>query len=415
MAKAFWGNVYHLDRLAGILRQESGGRCVFAYDPTYLESGSSAISYTLPLQDAPLCSEAGLHPFFDNLVAEGWLRSAQARALGVSPEDRFALLLAFGKDCAGAVSIADPEPDGQLSLDGADPESLAALTARASLSGVQPKLLAVRDSGGFRPAKLGEASTHIAKLPSGQLPDIVSLEWLSTEAMRALLPYEQIVDMEIAPVADIADEALLIRRFDRTPDGRRIHFEEFNQLLAKVSAQKYSGSYEDMAHFIHHTPGCMPAEVDSLYRRILACILIGNTDAHLKNFAMFHTDRGLRLTPCYDLVSSAVFPQFDTIALSLTGADNLRLGNLQPKHLVGLGQGFGLTERAIRLAINDLGKNLDTARQRIARSRLGTSRLRTRLISIMEKRWNGTFSSTGPLLLKRRGGAGRRKTLPNKG
>lgn len=85
MATMLWGKVYYQNLFAGILRQEPGGRCAFDYDPDYLASDSPAIAYTLPFHDGSHYSEAGLHPFFDNLVAEGWLRSAQARALGIPP------------------------------------------------------------------------------------------------------------------------------------------------------------------------------------------------------------------------------------------------------------------------------------------------------------------------------------------
>lgn len=415
MAVTLWGKAYHEDRYAGILQQEPGGRCVFTYDDAYIETGGPAISYTLPLREAPYFSESGLHPFFDNLVAEGWLRNAQARALGVRPDDRFALLLAFGRDCAGAVSIVDPEPTRELELDPTDAETFAALTARVSLSGIQPKLAAVKGPRGYRPAQANEFGAYIAKLPSGQLPDIVALEWLTTEATRKLTPEEPIAEMEIAAVGNLAGEALLIRRFDRKPDGRRLHFEEFNQLLGKPSEDKYEGSYEDMAGFIRTTPGCIPAEADRLYRRVLACLLTGNTDAHLKNFAMFHTAEGLRLAPCYDLVASAYYPPFDTVALALAGARDLRLGALQPKHIVALGEGCGLPPGAIRLAVDDLGKRLDAAKTAVSEAGIGPAAMRDGLIDLMEKRWNGTFASTGQLLSKRRAGGGRRKGLRSSG
>jgi len=415
MAVTLWGRVYHGDRYAGVLQQQPGGRCVLTYDADYIEAGGPAISHRLPLREAPYPDEGGLHPFFDNLVAEGWLRNVQARALGVRPDDRFALLLAFGRDCTGAVSVIDPEPARELTLDPTDEASLAALTARASLSGIQPKLTVVRGPRGYRPAQANELGTYIAKLPSGQLPDIVALEWLTTEATRKLLPEEPIAETEIAAIGNLAGEALLIRRFDRTPDGRRLHFEELNQLLGKPSDDKYEGSYEDMARFIGATPGCVPAETERLYRRVLACLLVGNTDAHLKNFAMVHTDEGLRLTPCYDLVASAFYPQFDTVALALAGGRNLRLGALQPKHVVALGEGFGLPHGAIRLAVEDLSKRLDAAKTAVSEAGIGPAPLRDGLIDMMEKRWNGTFASTGQLLSKRRTGGGRHRSLRSSG
>src|SRR4051794_6482297 len=138
MPALLWGKVFYRRRYVGELRQDRGGGCVFTYDPAYIESGGQPIAHTLPVTPAPYRHEHGLHPFFDNLVAEGWLRSAQARALG--SDDRFQLLLAFGRDCAGAVRIEDPDPLVEPRLELGDPESGAALASRASLSGIQPKL-----------------------------------------------------------------------------------------------------------------------------------------------------------------------------------------------------------------------------------------------------------------------------------
>jgi serine/threonine-protein kinase HipA len=186
MAAALWGKVYYGDVYAGELRQEPGGRCVFTYDATYLEGRRPSIAHTLHRRAEPYICEQGLHPFFDNLVAEGWLRNAQVRALKIDPTNRFALLLAFGHDCAGAVSVIDPAPVGQLTIDTGDAVTNAALASRASISGIQPKLLAVKDGRHFRPARGDELSTYIAKRPSGTLRDIVENEYLTTIANAAL-------------------------------------------------------------------------------------------------------------------------------------------------------------------------------------------------------------------------------------
>ncbi len=251
MAVSLWGKVYYDGLFAGELRQEPGGRCVFTYDSTYLEAGHPSIAFTLPRQAPPHICEQGLHSFFDNLVAEGWLRNAQARALKVNPDNRFALLLAFGHDCAGAVSVIDPAPTTEPSIDPGDPAAMAALTSRASLSGVQPKLLAVKDGRSYRPARRDETSAFIAKLPSGALRDIVENEYLTTVACRALLPDDEIAESEVAKLEGVNEQALLVKRFDRLPSGTKRHFEEFNQLLGKRSGDdKYDASYDDMAKFV---------------------------------------------------------------------------------------------------------------------------------------------------------------------
>ena len=402
MARTLWGKVYLKDIYAGRLQEEPGGRCVFAYDASYFENGEHAIAHTLPLREQPYICERGLHPFFDNLVAEGWFRNAQARALRIDPRNRFALLLGFGHDLAGAVSVEDPEPQEHTQLDHSDEATLAALLGRASLSGIQRKLLVVKDDKTYRPVGPDELSTHIAKLSSGNLRNILELEYLTTRVVRTLLPDDEIVDMEITHLPAIKEDALIIPRFDRTRTGKRIHFEEFNQLLGKYSGDdKYEGAYEDMGQYILRTPSCIPVEADRLLRRILACLLVGNTDAHFKNFAMFHTRDGLRLTPAYDVVAASVYREHQTIALHVGGARDIAIGALQPKHLLGLGGGFGVNEDALVSAVEQLGKRLPQALETLEKSDIGPKALRKKLEKIMEKRWKGSFASTGQLLSKR--------------
>jgi len=391
-------------RFAGELRQEPGGRCVFTYDPSYLADQQPAIAFTLPLQPSPHICERGLHPFFDNLVAEGWLRNAQARALRVDASNRFALLLKFGHDCAGAVSIIDPEPAAEPLVDHADPAAAAALVSRSSLSGVQPKLLAVQDGKCFRPAGRDETSTLIAKLPSGALTDIVENEFLTTAANRALLPDDQIVDVRIGKLEGLDGQALLVQRFDRRRSGVKLHFEEFNQLLGRFSGDdKYEASYDDMGAFIRKTPGCWPVDAWRLYRRILACFLTGNTDAHLKNFAMFHTPEGLRLTPAYDLVAAALYPPYRSLALAVDRAINLKIEKLKPKHLIALGKAYGLGAPAIADTIRSLDQRRAAAEKTVtaAAKQAGNESLGRQLLDFMERRWNGSFSLTGQVLSKK--------------
>jgi len=403
MAIHLWGRVYYKGVFAGVLRQEADGRCGFTYDESYLQSTLPAISFTLPLQEESHVSDYGLHPFFDNLCAEGWLKNAQMRALGLRREDRFALLLAFGSDLAGAVSILNPKPTGAMILDHLDSQNIAALAARASLSGVQPKLGAIKEGQRYRAAEQGESAHYIAKLPSNVLPDILELEYITMRACATLLPHDIVSKTALAPLEDVSETALLIQRFDRSEDGHWIHFEEFNQLLGYQSDCKYDACYDDMATFIcDHRNICMPAECDTLFRRIMACILVGNTDAHLKNFAMQHTDSGLRLAPCYDLVATAGYSQYQTLALGIGGRERMLIGNLKPKHIVRLGNLFGLPDGAIMLAVNDFAHRLDKVHSTIDTSINVNQSVKDKLHLQIKKRWNGTFNSIGGYLSKKR-------------
>ncbi len=404
MAKTLWGKVYYKEIYAGRLQEQPGGRCVFTYDSSYLQDKHPAIAHTLPLTKQPFISERGLHPFFDNLVAEGWFNKAQARALGVDPAHRFALLLGFGYDLAGAVSVIDPEPQEHRHLAHEDEATLAALSGRASLSGIQRKLLLVKDDKEYRPVRATEISTHIAKLASGNLKYLLELEYLTTLAVRALLPKDEVVELDITFIPAIKENALVMTRFDRNSLGKRtIHFEEFNQLLGHYFGdEKYHGAYSDMAAFMHSEPSCVPVEVDRLFQRILVCLLVGNTDAHFKNFAMSYTTEGLRLTPAYDLVAAAYYPEFKSIALKLANRENLRIGALLPKHILKLGEEFGITEAAIIAAVESLQQRLPIALTAIEQADKAPMQLRKELIQLVEKRWNGSFSLTGHLWSKKR-------------
>lgn len=99
--------IYYNGRLAGQLAETEEGY-EFTYDESYL-AGGTPISFTLPLRQAPFVS-ARLPGFFENLVAEGWLRKLQSQAQKIDESDRFGLLLRNGRDLVGAVTVIPSAP-----------------------------------------------------------------------------------------------------------------------------------------------------------------------------------------------------------------------------------------------------------------------------------------------------------------
>lgn len=392
MAKLLYGKVYYQDTFAGFVRQEPGFGSSFNYDPSYLKSGMPPISHTLPLKQEAEVYQTDLPPFFDNLVAEGWLEQAQSRLLGCRIADRFALLLAFGMDCAGAVSIIDPKEENRTTslIDMSDPKEHAVLNSHASLSGVQPKLAIISKDGKYYPATNGELSTHIAKFYSQHHHDLVINEYLTTLAFKSLLPDEDVVNIEITKVQGFEDNALLIQRFDRF-NRQRIHFEEFNQLLNQPANCKYIGSYQQMSEFIYNTKGCMPTEAYQLYLRILAGILLGNTDMHLKNFSMLHTKQGLRLSPVYDQVCATLYG-YKHLALAVGDKKDLNINQITRDDLVMLGSLFRLNSKTINMAIQDICDNVERAKHTILNAAHGNSNIKQHIIQVMERIWNQTFA-----------------------
>ena len=95
----------------GMLRELDEGReTVFEYDAAWLERPDAVpISLTIPLSAEPVVSR-GLHPFFENLLPEGWLLRLSLDKLRIGSDDAFGLLLAVCADCVGAVEIHDATP-----------------------------------------------------------------------------------------------------------------------------------------------------------------------------------------------------------------------------------------------------------------------------------------------------------------
>ncbi len=93
---------------AGVIEEVEGGTR-FRYDSDYLaRKDALPISLTLPLRAEPYESR-GLHPFFENLLPEGWLLELSTTRLKIPRDDPFGLLLATCADCVGAVEIIGKE------------------------------------------------------------------------------------------------------------------------------------------------------------------------------------------------------------------------------------------------------------------------------------------------------------------
>lgn len=276
-----------------------------------------------------------LPAFFQNLLPEGPLRSRIADMRGCSPNDHFELLAATGKDLPGDVHAMPAELDrGELERlitqnnDALEMSVVAAPMEDAiSVSGVQAKLAVLRDQGGRFVArtKLADdtgARHVIAKLPVADYPFLPELEALSLQLAGAA--GVQVVEAELAPLDLLAAEHhydlgdvngrtrfLAVYRYDRDADTptRRIHCEDFAQILGVQPEDKYTQDYLTVAAVMMTVPSLGEPAVHELLRRILVSDLMGNPDMHLKNIGLRYTDpRAPDLPPAYDLVAYAAYP-----------------------------------------------------------------------------------------------------------
>jgi len=97
--------------------------------------------------------------------------------------------------------------------------------------------------------------------------------------------------------------ALLSKRFDRQPGGRRKHFASALTLLGLTDGcdAKSGNGYLDIVDFILLNCRDVNENLRQLYRRVAFNIAIGNSDDHFRNHGFLLTPRGWTLSPAYDM------------------------------------------------------------------------------------------------------------------
>ncbi|MBI4212485.1 MAG: HipA domain-containing protein [Deltaproteobacteria bacterium] len=199
------------------------------------------------------------------------------------------------------------------------PTEAQKLIGKMSISGVQPKLSVVVNKDEKRFSVVPTGGTHILKPTPEAFPFLSENENLCMNLSREM-------GIETPPhgLVKMADDRLayVIRRFDRDTVGNKIPVEDFAQLLGKTD--KYDGSVEQIGKFLKRH-SCVPfIDTQKLFVRILFFFLMGNGDAHLKNFAFVWRPAGYRLADGYDIVSSrlAFAKESDEMAITVGGRKN---------------------------------------------------------------------------------------------
>ena len=95
----------------------------------------------------------------------------------------------------------------------------------------------------------------------------------------------------------------------------------------------------------------------------------------------------------YDVVYSSYYKDFNTLALSLDGCKDLKITEIKPKQIINLGMnGFKLGIDDIIECVNELVCNIDKAVEEVIKSEIKAPSVKDKLILMMKKRINGTFS-----------------------
>ena len=307
-----------------------GGRTLFEFDEAYTSSGNRPVlglffedgagGVNADTQPCP----GRLMPFFSNLLPEGESRDWLEPSLMGASGGEFTLLGALGGDLPGAITARLPAGDA---FAGPAREAPSDGVMRSSLPGMRMKFPG-RAGARFRLSVPGggQEGDWIIKPPSPRWPDLPENEYAMMELARKVgIP---VPDTRLVAMANIdglpeafaqgGGRAFAARRFDRA-DGASIHMEDFAQIFGVHPERKYNrGSLANIAQTLSRANSGLDSQLD-LIRRITFNALIGNGDAHLKDWSLVYPDgRTPVLAPAYGLVSTIAYLPADLMALKVS-------------------------------------------------------------------------------------------------
>lgn len=375
--------VWLLGAHTGTLSQVDG-RLNFAYAP----GASTPLSQSLPIRAEPFDDRA-TRAFFAGLLPEGGKRKQIAKTLQVSSQNDYALLDSLGGECAGAVTLLEPgqlppAPDAPPEVRWLDQAQLLQVQIemplrpmragddglRLSLAGAQDKLPVVLDGDGMRTGLPlhGSPSTHILKPPIAGVDGSVF-----NEAFCMALAGAMKLDVARTQIQTLAEGGqhhhyLLVQRYDRQPDlpGQRLHQEDFCQALGIVSEHKYQneggpGLAQAFALVRSATRPSAPHTL-KLLDYVVFNALIGNHDAHGKNFSLLYTPAGAVLTPLYDALCTAVYPTL-TDKMAMKMGSKYKFSEVMARHWEQFAVDAALSPALVKKRVLDIAKRLpDQAR-----------------------------------------------------
>jgi serine/threonine-protein kinase HipA len=306
---------------------------LFTFEYAETASAQDLVSLTMiPLPQQRRFDSRVFPPAFDMILPEGERRLRIEAARKIVRTDAFSLLSYVGANPVNRVRFLQPgaSPDHEVPKLPTPTEIasssagqalfqklMADLDLRQGIAGVQPKVLGAVEGAQKMSLDLRQqrGSTHILKASTRTFPFLAANEFICLKVFER-------AGLKTPNVTLSADgELLLVERFDILGEGKHLGFEEAAVLMGESSATKYQRDYgsmiESLALFVEpQTEEAMRRDVS---KALVLNWLLGNGDAHLKNFGvLYHDDLDVRLAPFYDVVSTLPYIPEDVPALALS-------------------------------------------------------------------------------------------------
>ena len=166
---------------------------------------------------------------------------------------------------------------------------LAYLLGRGtSLGGLRPKCSVIDDDGTLSIGKFPSVSDERAVTKG----EVLALHLAKAAGLNAA--QARLIDSDGIPVA-------LIRRFDRTKEGRLMYISAAT-LLGGETGNPSEHTYTEIVDALRQSGADAQTDIEELWRRIAFSILITNVDDHLHNHGFLHVANGQwRLSPAFDI------------------------------------------------------------------------------------------------------------------
>lgn len=371
-------DVYLHQQLVGQLVQDDYGQMQFMYGGEWLGNANAVpLSYSLPLREGPFPPNE-CRGFFGGILPEESKRKMVAKNLGISVHNDFAMLEHIGGECAGAITFlpeGEAPPVSQHDYRPLSDKNLADVLEilprkplmagedgiRLSLAGAQDKIAVYVKDGAVSIPLGGAPSTHILKPAIERFAGTVYNEaYCMTLAAAVDLPVAAVSTHEVSNI-----EYLLVERYDRSHDEigniERIHQEDFCQALGIPSDMKYQsegGVSLSQSFALLRAVSSMPViDLQRFLDAVIFNILVGNNDAHGKNFSLLYQAGQVRLTSLYDVLSTAYYPELSSkMAMKVGGEYNA--GMLFARHFERLADDAGLGKALVKKRVVELADNV---------------------------------------------------------
>ncbi len=374
-------DVYLQRELAGRLIQDENGQLAFYYAEGWLNNPNAVpLSHSLPLKKEKF-SRNECRGFFAGLLPDESKREIIAKNLGISARNDFAMLEQIGGECAGAVTFipaGEKPPERNYShrplTSGKLTEILKRLPRRPlmagedgirlSLAGAQDKIAVHVHDGKISIPLGGAPSTHILKPAIAHFEGIVFNEAFCMTLAHAIgLPTAR---AEAGKVEDV--DYLLVERYDRTmlkdASGaeylERQHQEDFCQALGIIPDNKYQNeggpSLKQCFDLLRELSSAPVIDLQRLLDAVIFNFLIGNHDAHGKNFSLLYGNEP-RLAPLYDVLSTAYYPDLARkMAMKIGG--EYESEKVQPKNFDQLADETGLAKPMVKRRVREVAETV---------------------------------------------------------